>query len=365
MPVCLVYVLSFRYPLCVFILFFFSFCRMFCFIENCSYGQICNLCTRTDGFGGGMEKINGEIKVQIQKVKIQTNHSKRRNFWHINCSLYVMGILLTKTYLLVSLCLQGNQSSGEDMEISDDEMPGTPTSSDCAKGIVMNSAVSPIAPQSMPLPPPGFPPLPPPQPAYPMHPAHMPPHLPAPPPMLPPMHPYPPGMMAMMPVELMSCLPQWGNVHMSFQMQTQMLSRIAQSQRPYPFPQFLGGTATANAGAMQFGGPYPHMSMVNTPGGGHGQPWPLPSVPKFNPSVPPPGYEPKKEDPHKATVDGVLMVIVKELKAIMKRDLNRKMVEVVAFRAFDEWWERKEHSAKVGILSPTIREIFIIIYSAW
>ncbi|XP_053097531.1 histone-lysine N-methyltransferase SETD1B-A isoform X1 [Pangasianodon hypophthalmus] len=237
----------------------------------------------------------------------------------------------------------GNQSSGEDMEISDDEMPGTPISSDCAKGIVVNSAVSPITPQSMPLPPPGFPPLPPPQPAYAMH---LPPHLPAPPPMLPPMPPYPPGMMAMVPVELMSCLPQWGSVHMSFQMQTQMLSRMAQSQRAYPYPQFLGGTTTASTGAMQFGGPYQPLSMVGTPSGGHGQPWPLPTMPKFNPSVPPPGYEPKKEDPHKATVDGVLMVIVKELKAIMKRDLNRKMVEVVAFRAFDEWWERKERSAK-------------------
>ncbi|XP_053371624.1 histone-lysine N-methyltransferase SETD1B-A isoform X3 [Clarias gariepinus] len=240
----------------------------------------------------------------------------------------------------------GNQSSGEDMEISDDEMPGTPLSSDCTKAIVVNSAVSPITPQSMPLPPPGFPPLPPPQPAYPMHPAHLPHHLAAPPPMLPPMHPYPPGMMTMMPVDLMSCLPQWGMGHMSFQMQTQMLSRMAQNQRTFTYQQFLGGTTAASAGAMQFAGSYPPLSMVSTPGGGHGQPWPLPSIPKFNPSVPPPGYEPKKEDPHKATVDGVLTVIVKELKAIMKRDLNRKMVEVVAFRAFDEWWERKERSAK-------------------
>lgn len=245
------------------------------------------------------------------------------------------------------------------MEISDDEMPGTPISSDCAKGIVVNIAVSPITPQSMPLPPPGFPPLPPPQPAYPMHPAHMAHHLPAPPPMLPPMHPCPPGMMTMMPMELMSCFPQWGSVHMSFQMQTQMLSRMAQSQRTYPYPQFLGGTTTANTGAMQFGSPYPPLSMVSTPSSGHGQPWLLPSVPKFNPSVPPPGYELKKEDPHKATVDGVLLVIVKELKAIMKRDLNRKMVEVVAFRAFDEWWERKERSAKVVILLPIINQLYL------
>lgn len=42
-----------------------------------------------------------------------------------------------------------------------------------------------------------------------------------------------------------------------------------------------------------------------------------PPLPKFDPSVPPPGYVPAQEDPHKATVDGVLLVVLKELKAIM------------------------------------------------
>uniref|UniRef100_A0AAR2JD94 [Histone H3]-lysine(4) N-trimethyltransferase n=1 Tax=Pygocentrus nattereri TaxID=42514 RepID=A0AAR2JD94_PYGNA len=253
------------------------------------------------------------------------------------------------------------QSSGEDMEISDDEMPGTPISgSDCAKGIVVNSAMSLLAPQAMGIPPPGFPPMPHhPQAGYALPPHHLPPHstvpAPHPPhltahPLLHPLHPYPPGMVPMVPVDLMSCLPQWGSVHMSFQMQTQMLSRMAQSQRPYPYPHYLSSAAAAGAtaGAMQFGGPYSHLSVMGAPSGavGHGQHWSIPSMPKFNPTVPPPGYETQKEDPHKATVDGVLMVIVKELKAIMKRDLNRKMVEVVAFRAFDEWWEKKERSAK-------------------
>lgn len=257
------------------------------------------------------------------------------------------------------------------MEISDDEMPGTPISGgDCAKGIVVNSALSPLAPQAMGIPLPGFPPLSHhPQAGYALAHHHLSHHstVPTPPhphltahPLLHPMSPYPPGMVPMVPLDLMSCLPQWGSVHMSFQMQTQMLSRMAQSQRPYPYPHYLGGAGTAAAGtgaaaaAMQFGGPYAPLSVVGTPSGSvnHGQHWPLPSVPKFNPTVPPPGYDTQKEDPHKATVDGVLMVIVKELKAIMKRDLNRKMVEVVAFRAFDEWWEKKERSAKVRI-NPT------------
>uniref|UniRef100_A0A667ZQ95 SET domain containing 1B, histone lysine methyltransferase a n=1 Tax=Myripristis murdjan TaxID=586833 RepID=A0A667ZQ95_9TELE len=236
----------------------------------------------------------------------------------------------------------GHQSSGEDMEISDDEMPGTPiTSGDCAKGIVVNSAVSPM-PQTIPIPPPGFPPLPP-QPGPPHHlagPPGVPPH------MMPPLSPYP-GMMPLVQMDLMNCLPQWGSVHMSFQMQTQMLSRMAQTRGPYPYHHFMGGGTS-----VPFGGPYAPLSMSATPAGsagGPGQPWPHPSMPKFNPAVPPPGYEAKKEDPHKATVDGVLMVIVKELKAIMKRDLNRKMVEVVAFRAFDDWWDKKERSAKASL----------------
>uniref|UniRef100_A0AAY5F3K3 [Histone H3]-lysine(4) N-trimethyltransferase n=1 Tax=Electrophorus electricus TaxID=8005 RepID=A0AAY5F3K3_ELEEL len=249
----------------------------------------------------------------------------------------------------------GTQSSGEDMEISDDELPSTAISSgDCAKGIVVNSA-----PQTITIPPPGFPPLHPPQPGFPLPLPHLPPHsaVPGPPPphmaaphpMLPPLPPYPPGMVPVVPLDLVSCLPQWGSVHMSFQMQTQMLTRIAQSQRPYPYPHFMAGAGgVTSAGAMPFGGPYQPLSMIGTPAGGigHGQTWPLPSMPKFNPTVPPPGYEPQKEDPHRVTVDGVLMVLVKELKAIMKRDLNRKMVEMVAFRAFDEWWEKKERSAK-------------------
>ncbi|KAM3874292.1 histone-lysine N-methyltransferase SETD1B-A [Diretmus argenteus] len=248
-----------------------------------------------------------------------------------------------------------HQSSGEDMEISDDEMPGSPTTGgDCAKGIVVNSAVSPM--QSIPIPPPGFPPLPP-QPAFQIPHPHLAPHSAVPghhlggppgvhPHMLSHMGAYP-GMMPMMQMELMNCLPQWSSVHMSFQMQTQMLSRLAQTRGPYPYHHFMGGGAS-----VPFGAPYQPVSMGATPAGsagGPGQPWPHPSMPKFNPSVPPPGYEAKKEDPHKATVDGVLLVIVKELKAIMKRDLNRKMVEVVAFRAFDDWWDKKERSAKASL----------------
>ncbi|XP_077399006.1 histone-lysine N-methyltransferase SETD1B-A isoform X2 [Vanacampus margaritifer] len=246
-----------------------------------------------------------------------------------------------------------HQSSGEDMEISDDEMPGTPIAGgDCSKGIVVNSAVSPIP--TLALPPLGFSHL-----AHqagfamphhhlgavPGHPAHLAVH----PHMLPHMAHYGPGMIPMVQMELMNCLrwEQWSTVPMSFQMQQQMLSRMAQTRGPYPYPHFLDSAASG-----PFAAPYQHLSMGAAAHAGAagtaGQQWQHPSMPKFNPTVPPPGYETKKEDPHKATVEGVLQVIVKELKAIMKRDLNRKMVEVVAFRAFDEWWDKKECSAKAS-----------------
>lgn len=53
------------------------------------------------------------------------------------------------------------------------------------------------------------------------------------------------------------------------------------------------------------------------------------------------------ENPNEATVQMVLAALIQEMKNIMQRDLNRKMVENVAFATFDEWWERKETKAKV------------------
>lgn len=254
------------------------------------------------------------------------------------------------------------------MEISDDEMNTSPiTSEECANSIVVNSAVtsSGVMTSVISILPPGFPPLPPPPPPPPPQPGFsMPPPLPPPPPpthpsvtvpppplpappgvppphMLHPPPPYHQGMFPMMQGDMMSALGnQWGGMPMSFQMQTQMLSRMMQGQNLYPYHHFMGNS-------MQFSNQHSYRPFAMSSYLSRGQPWP--PYPKFDPSVPPPGYEYKKEDPHKATVDGVLQVIVKELKAIMKRDLNRKMVEVVAFRAFDEWWDKKECQAKVSI----------------
>ncbi|KTF85215.1 hypothetical protein cypCar_00014758 [Cyprinus carpio] len=76
--------------------------------------------------------------------------------------------------------------------------------------------------------------------------------------------------------------------------------------------------------------------------------------PRVNPNeVPPPGYVPMKESPHKAIVDRVLAVVASELRAIVKKDIHRKMIEIVAFKAFDQWWDDKEQVAKVS--NPTVK----------
>lgn len=82
----------------------------------------------------------------------------------------------------------------------------------------------------------------------------------------------------------------------------------------------------------------------------HGLVWPRFPLPRFNPFVPPPGYVPVKEDSHKVTVEKVLVVLMEELKSIIKKDITRRMVEGVAFKAFDEWWDSQRQKAKV---SPT------------
>ena len=73
-----------------------------------------------------------------------------------------------------------------------------------------------------------------------------------------------------------------------------------------------------------------------------------------------PGDEPPllTESPHEATVQLALATLIQEMKNIMQRDLNRKMVENIAFATFDEWWERKETKAKVR---PRARLVVVVL----
>ncbi|XP_029960005.1 histone-lysine N-methyltransferase SETD1B-like [Salarias fasciatus] len=75
--------------------------------------------------------------------------------------------------------------------------------------------------------------------------------------------------------------------------------------------------------------------------------WPMPPFPTFNPHVPPPDYVPVQENPHRLTADKVLEVLMNELKLIIKKDITRRMIEGVAFKAFEDWWDCQERRAKV------------------
>lgn len=48
-----------------------------------------------------------------------------------------------------------------------------------------------------------------------------------------------------------------------------------------------------------------------------------------------------KDDPHMPTIQSVLQQITQELKQILKRDFNKKMVENTAFKRFETWWEEE------------------------
>ncbi|KAA0713862.1 Histone-lysine N-methyltransferase SETD1B-A [Triplophysa tibetana] len=85
-----------------------------------------------------------------------------------------------------------------------------------------------------------------------------------------------------------------------------------------------------------------------------------PPVSLLIPAYPPPKvkqvcYMPLKDSLSTTTVDGVLAVVASELRAIVKKDIYRRMTELVAFKAFDHWWDDKEQAAKVSATSVTVK----------
>ena len=75
--------------------------------------------------------------------------------------------------------------------------------------------------------------------------------------------------------------------------------------------------------------------------------WPTPPFPSFNPFVPPPVYPLVWENPHKSTIEKVLQILMDELKSVIKKDITRRMIEGVAFKVFEDWWDCQEKKTKV------------------
>ena len=65
-----------------------------------------------------------------------------------------------------------------------------------------------------------------------------------------------------------------------------------------------------------------------------------------------------KDDPHSPTINAVIQQITQELKAILKKDFNKKMVENTAFKKFEAWWEEessKENKNKEEVVEKPIQ----------
>ncbi|KAG5900058.1 hypothetical protein JTB14_016032 [Gonioctena quinquepunctata] len=93
----------------------------------------------------------------------------------------------------------------------------------------------------------------------------------------------------------------------------------------------------------------------------YGQPLYLPHLqypqfPQLHPTqpfipyqLPPKKPENDKDDPHASTINSVVQQVTQELKNILKKDFNKKMVEMTAFNKFESWWEEessKENKSK-------------------
>ncbi|XP_077474959.1 histone-lysine N-methyltransferase SETD1A isoform X3 [Stigmatopora argus] len=272
-------------------------------------------------------------------------------------------------------------------------------------GASIHPPIPSYPPHLPPPPPPGYSLQPPPPPGIPP-PPHMELHPEYPPPMPPHMYDYASSM------ELMN--QYTGGTPMSFQMQTHMLSRLHQLRMSSP-----GGTpgeaATGDYSAYHLHSlpPPPHSYMEQEGSGAatHYEQDPrympphMPPYPYTDPlstQIPPPSHLPpphtawpphmlaaahypsympppafgtmppgeggeyqapteevaalSPENPHEVTVQMALTTLIQEMKNIMQRDLNRKMVENIAFATFDEWWDRKETKAKPFQTMAAFRE---------
>lgn len=86
-------------------------------------------------------------------------------------------------------------------------------------------------------------------------------------------------------------------------------------------------------------------------------PWPAPPFPGFThfATPPPPVRVPAQEDPHKVTLEKVLEVVVTELKSVIRKDITRRLVEGLSFKAFEDWWDGQERKTKVSCPLSTVR----------
>lgn len=61
-----------------------------------------------------------------------------------------------------------------------------------------------------------------------------------------------------------------------------------------------------------------------------------------------PSYHVSKEEPYEKTIKTVLDRMTEELKVILKRDFNKRMIEGFAYKKYEAWWDEKERNKSKG-----------------
>ncbi|KAK1787083.1 hypothetical protein P4O66_017458, partial [Electrophorus voltai] len=157
---------------------------------------------------------------------------------------------------------------------------------------------------------------------------------------------------------------QWKSQPAPLPIPTRITQGKAQPVYPPPFPVLSPPTpfpGTSHDGSRHIRLPpfNPSSGLAAVPG--YRDRWPPPLLPVFDPTVPPPGYAPACQPLHKATVEGVLAAVAAELRATVKKDIRRRIVEGLAFAAFDQWWDEKSRSAKkVKVCVPSCLQVSVI-----
>lgn len=69
--------------------------------------------------------------------------------------------------------------------------------------------------------------------------------------------------------------------------------------------------------------------------------------------------------PQMPTINGVLNRVVDELKQILKKDFNKKMVENTAFKLFDVWWDERKKTEKLAVIgTPSSSSTSVVVNNA-
>lgn len=54
------------------------------------------------------------------------------------------------------------------------------------------------------------------------------------------------------------------------------------------------------------------------------------------------------DNPYFPTINSVIDRVTSELKHILKRDFNKKMIESTAFKSFELWWDEQSRKARLA-----------------